>query len=399
MSTTTTTTAPPRTTQLRLSSGNGPVTRTVLTTPVREAKPEEVPIIDISPIFSPSLAARQAVADQIRAAATNNGFFYIVNHQIPTTTTAAAHDAALAFFRQPAAHKEPVSITHSTYQYGWKPPQTQRVNPFESIDHRESFSWRYDPVYDPSVSSPSSIPAHIRQHIRHDANGFPFSAVPPPFKAAVIPCWQAVLSLGRALLHSFALALGLDETTLDAKFTNPDLGMALNYYAPLPSSSATAEDDESLVSIGSHTDFQLFTLLWQDKVGGLQVLSREGQWLHAAPMKGAFVVNFGDYMQRITNDRFASTVHRVRNVSGEERLSMAFFFGFNLDETCDVLDSCVGEGESKRYEPVACHEWTERRVRAMHDVRGRMGGEGKSIHPRAIGSFCVPSTLYLVVTS
>ncbi|KAK3689740.1 hypothetical protein B0T22DRAFT_499383 [Podospora appendiculata] len=368
MSTTTTTTASPQTTQLRLSSGNGPVTRTVLTTPVREAKPEEIPIIDISPIFSPSLAARQAVADQIRAVATNNGFFYITNHKIPPTTTAAAHAAALAFFRQPAAEKEPVNITHSTYKYGWKPPQIQRVNPFESIDHRETFSWRYDPAYDPSVPSPSSIPLHIREHIRHDANGFPFSAVPPPFKAAVIPCWQAVLALGRALLRSFALALGLEETALDAKFTHPDLGMAINYYAPLPASSEPTD-----VSIGSHTDFQLFTLLWQDEVAGLQVLSREGQWLHAKPVEGAFVVNFGDYMQRITNDRFASTVHRVRNVSGTERLSMAFFFGFNLDETCDVLDSCVGEGEVKRYEPVACHEWTARRIRAMYDIKGVEG--------------------------
>jgi len=81
------------------------------------------------------------------------------------------------------------------------------------------------------------------------------------------------------------------------------------------------------------------------------------------------VVNFGDYMQRITNDRFLSTVHRVQNRSGKERLSMAFFFGFNLNESCGVLDTCVEEGEEKKYDEVSCYEWTQRRLKAMHQSK------------------------------
>lgn len=66
-----------------------------------------------------------------------------------------------------------------------------------------------------------------------------------------------------------------------------------------PSSSRDAANQ---VSIGSHTDFQLFTILWQDRTGGLQVLNKQGQWINAKPIDGTFVVNIADYLQRITND-------------------------------------------------------------------------------------------------
>ncbi|KAK3367626.1 2OG-Fe(II) oxygenase [Podospora didyma] len=358
------------TTELRLMSGNGLISRTILDTPLRDAAPSEVPIIDVSGMFSAAKADRQAVADKIRAAATNNGFFYLANHGISTDVTDAAHSAALDFFHQPTDLKEVANTklaSANKYMSGWKPPASMHINPSESVDQRESFSWRYDPTYDPSLPQGEPLPPKVAAVLPIDANGFPWSATTdscPQFKQSVIPCYQAVLNLGRALLRSFALSLDLAEDAFDAKFTHPDASMAINFYPSLPSPPAV-DDKVTRVSIGSHTDFQLFTILWQDAVGGLQVLSRSGEWLRAQPVRGTFVVNFGDYMQRITNDQFPSTVHRVQNRSGRERLSMAFFFGFNLDESCAVLDTCVGEGEEKRYKEISCNDWTQRRLRAM----------------------------------
>ena len=396
----------PKTTTLHLSSGNGPVTRTVIDAPIREALPHEIPIIDISGIFSHSFADRIAVADQIRSAALTNGFFYITNHGIPTPVTSSAHDASLSFFRQPTSKKDPSNNKHSLHHFGWKPTSTQRVNPFEGVDQRETFSWRYDPRYDPSVKDAHSIPEHISKFIQHDPDDFPWSATTehtPQFKATVIPLFQSVLGLGRLLLRSFALSLNLEETAFDEKFTHPGVGMAINYYPSLPPSQpSTSTSTPPPVSIGSHTDFQLFTLLHQDPSSpktALQVLSRCPnhpdhnpddaqifQWLYAKPIPGTFIVNFGDYMQRITNDKYPSTVHRVQNfgengAGAKERLSIAFFFGFNQNETVEVLDSCVdsSKGESKKYEAVSCFDWTVRRIRGMHDTEGvvmGMGGEG-----------------------
>lgn len=96
-----------------------------------------------------------------------------------------------------------------------------------------------------------------------------------------------------------------------------------NYYP----TRTQEEIQEKFVGLGSHTDLQLFTLLWQDSVGGLQVLTREGQWIKAPPIEGTLVVNIGDYMMRLCNDIYKSTVHRVTNESTQERVSMPFFFG------------------------------------------------------------------------
>ncbi|KAF2968986.1 hypothetical protein GQX73_g4600 [Xylaria multiplex] len=354
------------TTELRLSSGNGPVSRTVLKTPLRDALPSEIPIIDVSGIFSVSKDARMDVARQIRDAATNNGFFYIKNHGIPIDVPETTCEEVLKFFRQPREIKDRANISHSKYFNGYKPPKSQRINPFESVDVRETFSWTYDPRFDPSVPDPVAIPPQIARYLRCENFHWEATANLPHFQESIVRYWRSCLAVARALVRSFALSLDLPEDFFAEKFTHPDAGLALNYYPPLPAPPAPAEQGESEVSIGSHTDFQLFTILWQDNNGGLQVLNRQGQWINAKPIPGTFVVNIADYMQRITNDRYVSTVHRVQNYSGNERISMPFFFGFNLNESCGVLDSCVAEGEEKKYDEISCEEWVQRRARAMH---------------------------------
>lgn len=376
--------------QLQLSSGNGPVYRTVLRTPIRDATPDEIPIIDVSGIYSPSFEDRLAVARQIHDAATNNGFFYIKNHGIPPTITDSAHQACLDFFRQDLDTKEKADARKSTYFNGYKAPKTQRINPSEGVDNRETFSWTYDPRCDPAVGDLAGIPEGIRRFIRvepdvpegGEADRFPWSETKsvPHFRASVVAYWRSCLALARQLVRSFALSLDLPETFFDAKFSHPDAALALNYYPTIPPrptitpGGRPGEGEE--VSIGSHTDFQLFTMLWQDSNGGLQVLNRQGQWINASPIEGTFVVNIADYLQRITNDRYISTVHRAINNSGRERISMPFFFGFNSNESCGVLDSCVGTDGVRKYEEVGCLEWVRRRVEAMHATEQQGNADG-----------------------
>ncbi|KAH6715586.1 2og-Fe oxygenase family protein [Leptodontidium sp. MPI-SDFR-AT-0119] len=351
-------------TLLRLSSANGPVYRRIKIAPLRDARSDEIPLIDISGIYSSSFDERKAVATQIHEAATNIGFFYVKNHGISASVMKSAYDSSLEFFRQPDEIKQEVNAELSPCLNGWKPPQTQRINQAESIDVRETFSFRYNPTYDPAVSGNlGAIPAEIRESLVTNEFCWEKTANLPNLKEDIINYWRATLGLARHLTRSFSLALSLPETYLDPKITYPDAGIGLNYYPSIPPSTSGLEEQ---VSIGSHTDFQLFTILWQDSNGGLQVLNREGEWINAAPIEGTFVINIGDYLQRITNDRYISTVHRARNLSGKERISMPMFFGFNLNETCGVLDSCVDEEHPRNYEPISCKEWVELRVKAMH---------------------------------
>ncbi|KAH8658250.1 hypothetical protein BX600DRAFT_468860 [Xylariales sp. PMI_506] len=353
------------TVELRISSGDGPITRTVLKTPLRDAEPSELPIIDVSGIFSESFADRQDVAKRLREACTNTGFFYIKNHGVPAEVLAASHAASLEFFRQPREVKDRASSDQSRIYNGYKPPSTQRINPFESVDVRESFSWKYDPVYDDAVTDPAAIPPEIARCLTSEEFLWRETTNLPRFKDSIIAHWRACMALARALVRAFALSLQLPEDHFDAKFSHPDATFTVNYYPSMQKPLSPA-DEATQVSIGSHTDFQLFTILWQDDTGGLQVLNRQGQWINAKPIEGTFVVNIADYMQRITNDLYVSTVHRAQNWSGKERISMPFFFGFNLNESCGVLDSCVAEGAVKKYEEISCVDWVKRRVTMMH---------------------------------
>ncbi|CEJ92915.1 Putative 2og-fe oxygenase superfamily protein [[Torrubiella] hemipterigena] len=108
-----------------------------------------------------------------------------------------------------------------------------------------------------------------------------------------------------------------------------------------------------------------FTILWQDAVGGLQVVNRDGQWIRATPIPGTFVVNIADYLQRITSDRYMSSIHRVQNWGGQERMSIPFFWGFGLKESCSVVESCVEAGEKPKYETISCRDWLNNRLMAM----------------------------------
>lgn len=79
-----------------------------------------------------------------------------------------------------------------------------------------------------------------------------------------------------------------------------------------------------------------FTMLLQDNVGGLEVLNANARWIAAKPIPGTFVINVGDFLMRLTNNKFLSTVHRVTNISGQERYSIPWFCSFNLDALVEV---------------------------------------------------------------
>ncbi|KHN97055.1 2OG-Fe(II) oxygenase [Metarhizium album ARSEF 1941] len=359
------------TTTIRVASPTGPVTRTILRTPLRDALPSEIPVIDVSPIFSSSLENRKSVAHQVRSAATNTGFFYIKNHGIPQDITEASYNAALEFFRQDLDTKNKASITESACYNGYRAPDTQQINPDEGVDLRESFSFTYDPRNDPEVEDVQGIPENVMNYIHMEEGHWENTRNLPHLKSALLKHYQSCLHLARALTRTFSLSLGLPETALDSKVVYPDAGMLMNYYPPIPEGSVVAPvNPDSRVSIGSHTDFPAFTILWQDGVGGLQVLNRDGQWINAKPIPGTFVVNIADSLQRITNGKYLSTVHRAQNRSGKERVSIGFFWGFGFHETCAVLDGCLAPGEKKKYEDVNCWEWLKKRVDDMTELGG-----------------------------
>ncbi|KAH0150202.1 Clavaminate synthase-like protein, partial [Aureobasidium melanogenum] len=367
----TTVTEVPTSYKLELHTAYGPVFRDVLNTEPRDATEEEVPIVDLAGLFS-STESRKNIAQAVCTAGTNMGFFYIKNHGIDDRVISQAKTQFLSFVQQDTNLKQKVSQDKSRYYNGWKAPRSTNISRTESVDVKESFSWRYDPENDPDHPQPlSSLPSEVQPWIRGEDFVWEGTSHLPNFKTDILAYWKSCLQLARQLVKVFALSLDLPEEYFGSRTTFPGADGVLNYY-PVTTAEETAANS---VGLGSHTDLQLFTLLWQDEVGGLQVLTKEGQWIKAKPRPGTLVVNIGDFMMRLSNDFIKSTVHRVYNRAPVERVSMPFFFGLNFNCVEGVIPTCTSPENPPKYEPISCGDWCQLRFKLEAERMAKMLAE------------------------
>lgn len=178
------------------------------------------------------------------------------------------------------------------------------------------------------------------------------------------------------MFRLMALSLDLEEDYFDAFAADPD-GIQLcrsHHYPPNPVGDdlAAAGTTRTGRGIGAHTDFGALTLLLQDEIGGLQVLHKPSNtWHPVTPIAGAYVINIGDLMQRWTNDRYLSTMHRVMSpASLKPRYSVAFFNDGALDTVIEAIPTCVPAGEAPKYGPLKVEDHLMRRYKQSYAIGG-----------------------------
>ncbi|WP_422367198.1 isopenicillin N synthase family dioxygenase [Pelagibius sp.] len=300
---------------------------------------EEIPVIDFGPFLTGDLAARQAVAREIGSACRNIGFFYLANHGISPALRERTFAEAKRFFDQPLAAKMAVDIEKSPCHRGYFKMGGENLDPekqTEAGDLKEGIKIGRDLAADHALVR-TGLPLH-------GANLWPEDL--PGWQGAMQSYFDALTGLGRQIMHAFALSLDLDECHFDRDLTDPMATLGPLHYPPQQGSIT-----EKQIGAGAHTDFGCLTILAQDMNGGLQVKNAAGTWIDAPPLADAFVINIGDMMARWTNDLFASTQHRVVNVSGKERYSIPFFFDPNYMARVEALPSCVGPGRPAKFKP------------------------------------------------
>lgn len=174
------------------------------------------------------------------------------------------------------------------------------------------------------------------------------------FRSAIYCYYNHMFDFSKRMLHVFALALDLPEDYFDAITTTPMTNVRAVHYPP------QASDTD--VGIGAHTDFCWFTLVCQShtQLPALEVLNGNGIWVPVHPEPHTFVVNVADFLKLVTGGTWQSTVHRVRNMGGEERYSMPFFFSPNEDGVVSVLEQFRKEGQI--YEDIVVGEYFQRRL-------------------------------------
>jgi isopenicillin N synthase-like dioxygenase len=157
---------------------------------------------------------------------------------------------------------------------------------------------------------------------------------------------SALEELCKKLVPLYALALDLPAHHLDVFFAKPHMVLRQSRYPLIDA------DDDSVANILPHTDAGFMTLLPPNKVEGLSIQLPNGEWMDAPHVEGAFVVNGGDILHRWTNERFLSTPHRVRNISGTLRYAIPFFFDPEHDTVIECLPSCRSVEKPAKYPPI-----------------------------------------------
>lgn len=312
----------------------------------RQIDPGMIPVVDIGPLRDGS--APQAVARALHRASREVGFIYISNHGIPDAALAAWREAALAFFRQPAAAKQAVRV--SPKHRGWIAAGGARMRDDARPDLKESFVWGYQ---DPEGNTPEDHPLR-------GANRWPPD---PAFRAAALGWFEAAHRVAGELMRGFALGLGLDADFFLGRGGAPMSRGSFVYYPPQPDDAGGEQ-----FGVGPHTDFGVLTVLAQDDVGGLQVQDLQGEWVAAPPIPGTLVVNVGDLLARWTNDAYRSTPHRVVNSSGRERLSMVLAYDPEPDTLIDPR-AVFGPDVETAYAPTTCGDYLEWRFAKAFDYR------------------------------
>jgi isopenicillin N synthase-like dioxygenase len=304
---------------------------------------DHIPLIDLAGMHGSDPAAKARVAVALRKACTEVGFFYITHHGVPEDLIGKVFSQGRRLFDCPLERKMEIHVKKSAHQLGYVANGDENANPLVGkADQHEAFDFA---IEDMQAGSQLWV-----GDFRKIGNQWPHDL--PGFRAVLTEYALAVKGLARLLFHAFALALELPENYFDAISDTPMALVRVLYYPSQP-----GPFDETRMGNGAHTDHECFTILRQDDVQALQVRNRSGEWIDAPPIPGSYVVNIGDLMARWTNGAFASTYHRVANLSGRSRYSIPCFVGPNADTLIEALPSCIGPGNPPKYPPVRAGEY------------------------------------------
>ena len=322
-------------------------------TPRTRAEPidvGEVPVIDIAPLRDGTNPG--AVGADLAWAATEVGFLYVRNHGVDAALVERARRTAIEFFRLPEEAKRRAGTNQ--FHHGYLKPGSTRMYDDARLDLKESFDWgiEFGGERDGKLDGKSGAEPDTEASPANPLLGpNVWPAAMPELKSSVYPYFEAASACAEDLLRGFALGAGLDAEHFIRLRDRPVSRGSLQYYPPQPDG---AEEDQ--FGVAPHTDFGVLTVLRQDEIGGLEIQRRTGEWAAMPPIPGTLVVNIGDLLERWSNRRYHSTVHRVINSSGRERLSLVLAYDSNFETAVDPRAFCV-EDETPRDEPITCGDY------------------------------------------
>lgn len=326
-----------------------------------------IPTIDVGPWIQGKANAEQkrAIAEKVNDAASKFGFLRIKNHGIPSNLVEKVFRNLEDFFALPTNWKRKIRHEGECSPRGYLGMFEQGGYAVDSTDRREGAqdtklldakelytmgAWFADkekdsPKYDPYFFVPNKFPR------------FPTPEKSNGFKQVMQLYYDSVENLSQKFYQIVAKALGKPEDWFKEKVDRGMNSLNCNRYPKWNSEFAKGQ-----MGIGEHTDYEMITMLLQDnKTAGLEIYIDGSGWTSIEPIDGTIVVNFGDLLARWTNNKWRSTVHRAKNPSDIQRISLAYFSCCNYNARVDPADF-LKYGEKARYKPLIAGEHMRKRI-------------------------------------
>jgi isopenicillin N synthase-like dioxygenase len=316
---------------------------------------DTVPIVDLQPWFDGTDDGRAAVAARVDEALRESGFLLVTGHDVPADLTQRVRAHARRFFALPSERKARYAVPVGGR--GWLPPGAEANAYSEGTetppDLKESYSVGADmPTGDPEIDG-----------FWFQPNIWPADDV-PELRADALDYMTRMRALSDEILRICAVSLDLAPDHFTAHTGAPTFTFNINWY---PSLTHVGTPEDGQFRIGPHTDFGTVTVLDREPgAGGLQVYTKDGEWVDAPYEEGALTVNIGDLMARWTGDRWRSCRHRVlpppASAPDEELVSLIWFYETDPEARISSLAPPIGRRE---YPPVVAHEYLLEKISAI----------------------------------
>jgi isopenicillin N synthase-like dioxygenase len=310
---------------------------------------DRIPSLDLADFYKGTPEQKKKFVADLGAAYNTIGFVAIRNHYLTNDLSDKLYDQIKKFFAQPDAVKQQYEIAGLAGQRGYIGKGKEHAKGRNTGDLKEFYHIGQEVLDNDPIKA------------EYPDNVWPTEL--PEFKEVGLEVYRRLEKTGVQLLQAIALYLQLPENYFDAKVKHGNSILRPIHYYPIENPDEVPAD---AVRAAEHGDINLITLLMGASADGLQVLRRDGKWIPITALPDQLVVNVGDMLERLTNKKLKSTIHRVVNPAREHmnkpRYSIPFFMHPRSEMSLAALYSCVNAENPKQWEDITAGEFLNQRL-------------------------------------
>jgi isopenicillin N synthase-like dioxygenase len=305
-----------------------------------------IPTVNLEDFLSSDSSKKEVFIKNIGHAFKEIGFVALKGHFLTSEHTADLYSEINQFFELPDATKRNYEIEGIGGQRGYTSFGKESAKGKKEADLKEF--WHFGQYVENDVVLEKRYPANV------------FVSEVPNFNTIGKETYQLLEKTATYVLRAIAIHLGLDEFYFDTYIHNGNSILRPIHYPPILDKPKGAE------RAAAHGDINLITLLMGAQGKGLQVQNNQGVWIDAIAEPDELMINVGDMLSRLTNNKLKSTIHKVINPEkelwGTSRYSIPFFMHPKAEMKLNCLVGCIDKEHPKLYEDTTAGEFLTERL-------------------------------------